>query len=174
MRSKFSDVNYMLEVISMVDPEYGYVEPATVDRSMFLLSDPPVVWAASRHYTLWIPSKNVQFMPENLWYPGHAAALVEGLVTGEMPIMEQPAARVYRVTQYDVESTQGEYAEGTLEEESQMAEPWTSRELGEYHATLVDGNHRAAAAMLVGLQAIPVIVGENWRENVDPRDWVRP
>lgn len=172
--SKFSNVNYMLEVISMVDPEYGYINPTEIDRSMFLLPDPPVVWAASKSYTVWVPAKNIQFMPENLWYPAHAAALVEGIMSGSMPIMETPAARIWKVSQYDVDSTQSEYADGTLEEDSQMDEPWLPQELGEYHATLVDGNHRAAAAMIVGLRNIPVIVGENFRENVDPRDWVRP
>lgn len=169
--SKFLDVDYMLEAISMTDPSWDYVEAADVDR-LQIVPDEPVAWAVG-HYGLWVRSDNIRFMPENLWYPGHAAALVQGLVDGSNPILESPAARIHRVSPYDVESTQAEYSEGTLEEESGMSEPWTSDDIGQYKATLVDGNHRAAAAMSMGLQRILVTVGENYRENVDPGDWVK-
>lgn len=169
--SKFANVDYMLEVIDMAEPSWDYVEPPDVDR-LQIVPDPPVAWAVG-HYGLWLPAENVSFMPENLWYPEHAAALVEGLVDGSNPILEVPAARIHRVSPYDVESTQEEYSNGTLEEESGMVEPWSWDDVGQYKATLVDGNHRAAAAMIVGLDRILVTVGENYRENVDPRDWVK-
>jgi ParB-like chromosome segregation protein Spo0J len=62
---------------------------------------------------------------------------------------------------------------GTLEEQSRMVEPWTWDDVGQYKVQLVDGNHRAAAAMILGLDKILVTVGENFRENVDPRYWVK-
>lgn len=169
--SKYADADWLLESIQMAEPSWEYVEPPDLDRVQ-IVPDPPLAWAVG-HYGVWVPSKNIHFMPENLWYPGHAAALVDGIRDGSFPILEAPAARIHRVTPYDVESTQAEYAAGDLEEQSLMVEPWTWDEVGEYRATLVDGNHRAAAAMIVGLDRIVVTVGENYRENVDPNDWIK-
>lgn len=168
--SKYANVDWMLEVISMSDPSWDYVRPPDVDRVQ-IVPDPPVAWTVG-HYGLWVPSENIHFMPDNIWYPEHAAALVEGLKDGSNPILDAPAARVYKVTPYDVESTQAEYAAGELEEQSGMVEPWTWDDVGEYHALILDGNHRAAAAMIMGLDRIVVTVGQNYRENVDPRDWI--
>ena len=47
----------------------------------------------------------------------------------------------------------------------------TRTEQGEYYAQLLDGNHRAAAALLAGEPYIYVYVGENYRANVRKKDY---
>lgn len=168
--SKFANVDYMLEVISMSDPTWDYVGPPDT-HMVQMISDPPVTWTVG-HYGIWVKTENVLFMEGNLWYPGHAAALVEGLREGTNPILNAPAARVYKVSAHDVESSQEDYARGELEYNQGLVEPWTEDDIGDYYAQLVDGNHRAAAAMVMGKERIVVTVGENYRENVEKEDWI--
>lgn len=40
-------------------------------------------------------------------------------------------------------------------------------------APLLDGNHRAIAAIELGDPLIPVYVGENYRDDITPREWIK-
>ena len=125
------------------------------------------------HYLLDIPVENIHFMEGNQWYLGHAAAIYEGIENGEIKYLEPPAARVYRVTASDIKSTQKHERDGDLEYDMGMVEPWEQEDLRTYNAQLLDGNHRALAAIAAGASTITVYVSQNYRENVYKKDWLR-
>lgn len=166
---KFMGVDEILDVIEGADPSYEYVDPVDRDRFSSVHHGRKVVWVTDG-YVVDIPVKNILFMEGNLWYPEHAAALLKSIENGDNNVLQVPAARVYRVMAKDVKQTAKYERDGELDYQLSMTEPWTKAEQGEYYAQLLDGNHRAAAAILAGEHTIPVYISENTRENVRKKD----
>ena len=157
-----------------IEPTYGYLEiltPRDFDYDE-INRDRPVSWIGN-HYLVDIPVENIHFMEGNQWYLGHAAAIYEGIEEGRIKYLHPPAARVYRVTAADIKMSQKYEREGELEYQMGMVEPWERENLREYEAQLLDGNHRALAAIAAGASTITVYVGDNYRDNIYKKDWLR-
>ena len=174
---KFEGTEEVLDAIREAEPDHeflpagGNFAPARPERPSDIHRGRSVTWLGTKGYLLAIPAKNINFMEGNTWGFGHAAGLLEGILDGSNRILEAPAARVWRVRSADVKQTQKFDADDELSYQVGMTEPWTREEIGEYHAQLLDGNHRAAAAMLAGDPFIYVYVAENSRENVYKKDF---
>lgn len=169
---KFAETEEIVDAVRDVTPSDRYVDvidPESVDDED-VHRVRKVGWVSPDGYLLKIPAKNVLFMTGNIWNLRHARALYENIKRG-IDLMNVPPARVYRVDRDRIESTQRYEAEGQLLEQTGMQEPWTPKEEGEYYAQLLDGNHRAAAALLAGEPYIYVYVVENTRDEVLPTDW---
>lgn len=169
---KFVETEGVIDAVRAAEPTYDFV--GDVDRTY-----PPssihqgrkVTWIGSKGYLVSVPAKNVLFMEGNQWNLGHAAALVERIRSGEGDILAVPAGRIYRITAREIAMSEKYERQGELEYQLGMTEPWTKAERGEYYAQLLDGNHRAAAALVVGEPYIYVYVAENTRENVYKKDF---
>lgn len=170
---KFVGTDEALDAIREAEPSYDYVRE--IDEDRWDEDDHhhvrKVTWVGTAGYVVRIPAKNVLFMEGNQWFPSHGAALVEGIENGTRTTLQVPAARVYRVDSSRVKESQKYEKAGELEYQLSMNEPWTKDEQGEYYAQLLDGNHRAAAALIAGEPYIYVYVGENYRENVRKKDY---
>lgn len=122
-----------------------------------------VKWAYEGSNVIEIDVDKIVFSDENSWNFAHAAGVKQQMKDKEM--FEVPAARIYKVTQEDFEKTQeAQYERGELEDEYGMEKPWEESDVGEEYAHLLDGNHRAAAAMALGVSTILVYIGEDYRE----------
>lgn len=168
---KFEGTEEILDAIRDAEPTRGYVFAPPPYRPSDIHQAGRVTWIGTKGYLVAIPVENVNFMEGNMWYPGHAAALLENIENGANHILEVPSGRVYRVTAKDVKQSEKFERDGELSYQLGMTSPWTRDDIGSYHAQLLDGNHRAAAAMLAGDQYIYVYVGENYRENVYKKDF---
>lgn len=170
---KFEETDAVLEAVRDAEPDYEFISPK--DPSSYSPSEihrvRRVTWIGNKGYLVAIPAKNVMFMEGNQWNLGLAAALLEGIRDGSNHVLDVPGARVYRVTAKHVRQSAKYEREGELSYQLGMTEPWTRAEQGEYYAQLLDGNHRAAAALLAGEPFIYVYVGENTRENVYKKDF---
>jgi len=129
-----------------------------------------VTWIGTKGYLVQIPVENICFMEGNQWYPAHAAALLRQIESGENHYLEAPAGRIYRVTAKDVKQSEKYEADGELDYQLGMTEPWEKSDIGDYWAQLLDGNHRAAAAILAGDAYVDVYIGEDYRDNVRKKD----
>jgi hypothetical protein len=172
---KFQNVQQLVDMIQSgeIEPNYGYLgEPLRTKDFDYreLNSDRPVSWIGG-NYIVAVPVENIDFMEGNQWYLGHAAAIYEGIQDGSVRYVEAPVARVYRVKASDVKSTQRYESDGELEYQTNMLTPWESSDIREYHAQLIDGNHRALAAIAAGASHIYVYVSPNERENIYKKDW---
>jgi hypothetical protein len=176
---KYEGTQELVDLIQSeeIEPTYGYLEIITeddfepYDRDA-VNRDRPVSWLGN-HYLLDIPVENIDFMEGNQWYLGHAAALYEGIGDGRIKYFRPPAARVYRITASDIKQSQRFERDGELEYQLSMTSPWDKYDLRTYNAQLLDGNHRALAAIAAGADTIPVYVLEGYRENVYKKDWLR-
>lgn len=128
-----------------------------------------VIWLGHRGKMVKIPAENILTMDGNQWNFAHAAAIREYLhETGQS--LRAPAARIYRIKAADVKQSQKYEAEGELEYQLTMAKPWEDSDVGAYYAQLLDGNHRALAALALGEPYLWVYCGENYLENVRKAD----
>ena len=176
---KFESTQPVLDAIESAEPSHeflpagGNFEPVDPER---FSGDPlyrvrKVTWVASEGYLVRIPVENILFMEGNQWGFEHAAGLLEGILDGSNTMLEAPAGRVHRITAADVKQTEKYEKAGELSYQMSMTSPWTKADIGSYYAQLVDGNHRAAAAILAGEPYIYVYVAENSRENVRKKDF---
>lgn len=176
---KFSGTQEVLEAIleadpDDTDPEYLPDYEAIVDKARRYPSsfhqERHVTWIGTKGYLVRVPVENICFMEGNQWYFAHAAALLQQIKSGENHYFEAPAGRIYRVSAKDVKQSEKYEADGELDYQLGMVEPWTKADIGEYWAQLLDGNHRAAAAILAGDAYVDVYIGENYRDNVLKKD----
>lgn len=121
-------------------------------------------------YIVDIDVERIMLTEGNPWYPEHAAGVAKAMRDG-VPF-NLPAARVYRITAKDVKDSIKAEKDGKLLYEYSMVRPWSRADIGQYYAQLLDGNHRAVAAMSVGESSIPVHVGPNYRDAVRKKDWL--
>jgi hypothetical protein len=173
LASKFIETDDILAAIRDATPSYAHVQPVDLAewRDKDLHPVRRVTWAGRAGYVTKIPAKNVLFMEGNLWNPNHAAALWGRILDDGQVVMAAPPARVYRVTAKDIQQTTRFARDGELEYQLGMTAPWTRAEQGEYYAQLLDGNHRAAAALLAGEPYIYVYVADDYRKNVRKKDY---
>lgn len=171
--SKFVGTDSILEAIMDAEPDDTYVSSAAMNLpKTFYRSVGSVVWQGARGYLVTVAVENVIFMEGNQWNFGHARALYDGIMNDTNATLDAPAGRVYRIKASDVKTSEKYDKENELEYQMSMETPWKRSDIGEYWVQLLDGNHRAAAAMLAGDSAICVYVGENYRANVYKKDFV--
>lgn len=120
-------------------------------------------------YIIEVSVNRVHFMEDNIWNFSHAAGVMRAMEEGLC--FEVPVARVHRIRASDVQYTQAYAKRGELEYQSSLTRPWTRADIGQYTAQLIDGNHRAVAAMALGEKVIWVYVSENYRGEVRKKDW---
>lgn len=123
------------------------------------------------HYVVRVPVERVLFMEGNIWNFSHARALAEAARVSDVTF-ELPAARLYRIDEDDVEGSREDQRDARLEYNLGMLQPWDDSDAGHFYVQLLDGNHRALAAMYIGEPYIYVTVGPNYREDVLPEEWV--
>ncbi len=129
-----------------------------------------VCWLANKGKMVKIQRANINFIEGNQWNMEHAASIYRYLLgNGEEPL-RSPAGRIHRVTAADVKMSEKFEADGELEYQLGMTEPWTKEDIGEYEAQLIDGNHRAAAALALGEPYIWVYCAENSLGDVLKKD----
>lgn len=124
-----------------------------------------VQWVGTVGKMVKIPASNVLFMEGNLWNFEHASAIYQRILHGDARL-RAPAGRVHRVDAAAVAQAKKYAAAGELEYQLGMERPWTKADIGTYYAQLVDGNHRASAAIAAGEPFIWVYVGEDSLPNV--------
>jgi hypothetical protein len=174
---KFEGTEEVLDAIRNTEPDHeflpagGNFAKTRPERPSDLHRVRAVTWVGTKGYLVPIPVENVNFMEGNTWGFGHAAGLLEGIRDGSNRVLEVPVARVWRVRARDVKQTEKYERDGELSYQTGMTEPWTRAEIGQYHAQLLDGNHRAAAAMIAGDPFVYVYVTENSRDEIYKKDF---
>lgn len=168
--SKFIGVDEMMEVVRDTDPfsEFFHPEGQELDGEAYV--GRKVRWISSPGKMVRIPRDNVLFMEGNIWNWNHAAAIYDYVLHNYPADLEAPAARVYRITAKAVKVTQKYARNGTLEEQMGMQAPWERSDIGHYYAQLLDGNHRAIAALAAYEPFIWVYCAENSLPNVRKAD----
>jgi hypothetical protein len=174
----FEGTQDILDVIDDAEPNYEHVEleerDEVLESGRDIIDGRKVTWLHNTPYTVLVPVEKIQFMEGNLWNMPHAAALLDEAANRDV-VFEVPAARFYRIDADDVARTSRYEEEDELSYQVGMEKPWDEYDdEGTFYVQLVDGNHRAAAAMLMGEEVIPVTVGENYREDVLEEEWVPP
>lgn len=164
----FEDVDSFIDMLDESEPDYTNVGPFHEESAY---SGRRVGWAQG-HSVVEVPVEHVVFMEGNIWNFDHAAALKALIESGEYPTFELPAARLYRIDQSLVDDTQRYSEEGELSYQYSMEQPWDEEDAGTFYVQLVDGNHRALAAMAAGEPTIFVTVGPNYRDDVRDEEWV--
>lgn len=170
----FSDVDGLISRLETEEPDDAHVESLTAeDREGARLEGRNVDWRVDSNYVVWVPSDQIMFMEGNSWNFGHARALYDLIRSRERPTFDLPACRLYRIDRSRVEGTRRAYEQDELDYQYGMEKPWEKRHVGSFFVQLLDGNHRALAAIAAGEERIPVIVGENYREDVKRSEWVK-
>lgn len=173
---KFENVDDLVGMIrdEEVEPSFDHVEIlGTPDFDYSELnSDRPVSWVGSG-YVVAVPVENIDFTDGNMWNFEHAAGIYTRIKEGQIRYVHCPAARVMRITAADIKQSQEFEESGELEEQLRMVSPWEKSDLRDYHAYMLDGNHRALAAMAAGASYIYVHVAPNYREYVYKKDWAK-
>jgi len=169
MDSFFESTGDIVQMVRDTPPDPRNVSPEECDELHF--QGRRVGWVGNG-YIVEVETDRVLFMQDNIWNFGHAAGVMEAMAKGYC--FEIPAARIHRITAADVHMTQDWAKRGELSYQLGMTRPWTRADIGQYEAQLVDGNHRAAAAMALGERSLWVYVGENYRDEVRKKDWTRP
>lgn len=165
--SHFTGVDDVVEAVREAEPDTSRVEPAIEGAHQGRTA----AWVVNSPYIVSVDADKIRLTEGNPWNFVHAAGVAEAMRSGGA--FEPPAGRVYRVTADDVKRSQKYEPESEdLEYNEGLARPWTKRDVGAYYAQLLDGNHRAVAAMAIGESAIPIVVGPNYRENVRKKDWL--
>ncbi len=129
-------------------------------------------WLRDSNYLVLVPTDKIAFTPENQWNPAHAAALYQRFKHGPRPLVRAPDARLHRITADSVRRSDEWDDEGELEYQTGMERPWGKWDAGTFYVQLLDGNHRAAAAMAAGEEYIPVSVSSNYRDDVKDEEWI--
>ena len=122
-------------------------------------------------YVVEVPVENIAVTELNLWNYNHAAGLLEYIESGDA-VLEPPFARFYRIDEEAVTDSQEYAREGELEYQLGMLEPWRKSDIGSFHIQLLDGNHRALAAIAAGERYIPVTIDPNYRQDVEEDEWL--
>lgn len=167
----YSGVEDLIESMLASDADARHVEEPTASGSE--IEGRSLRWLVNSNYVVWVAADCIQFMEGNSWNLEHAKALYDLIESGENPLFEIPAGRVDRISKEDVIRTASEYEADELEYQRGMEKPWSPKDVGLLTAQLVDGNHRALAAIAAGEHSIPVIVGENYRDVVKKKEWVK-
>ena len=79
---KFEGTEGILDAIREAEPTYGFINHERPERVSDLHPVRRVTWLGTKGYLVEIPVENVNFMEGNMWFPGHAAALLEEIENG--------------------------------------------------------------------------------------------
>lgn len=170
-RSFFVGTDDILESIAESCADDSFVEPIEdPDARGSTFEGDKVNWWSDSSYVVMVATSRILFMDGNQWNQEHGAGVIASMRAGN--VFEIPAGRVYRITANDVKESKRLAKKCELEEQLGMERPWDSEDVGQYYAQLLDGNHRAAAAMILGEDSIPVYVSENYRDNIRKKDWL--
>lgn len=167
--SHFIETSSLLDSIAAAKPRFEHFDPFKGEPNA---RGKRLDWFVDGSYAIAVPSENVLFMQGNLWNVRHAAAILQHLRGEERTVLPAPCARVYRIDADRVKRTQ-KMSREELSYQYGMTRPWEKKDVGSYFAQLIDGNHRALAAMAYGEPAIVVEVGENYRSDVRKKDYLR-
>jgi hypothetical protein len=150
------------------DASCGHFEPVDIEDvdDDELYRGRKVSWIGEPGIMLRIDADNVVPMMGNMWGPDHFACVYEYIKNESNPVLSAGPARIYEVGEIDVTETQQAEEEGTLGEDGGMSRPWEDRDVGELYAQMLDGNHRAFAAILAGEPYVWVRVAPNYRNDV--------
>lgn len=119
-----------------------------------------VKWVGTPGYMIRVPISRVFPMQENMWFPNQLARYVKAIDDGDL--LEAPAARVFVIDKRSVEESRDQAEAGEIEY------PFDEDDIGQPYVVLLDGNHRAFAAILSGEPFIWAYVGENYRKEAEP------
>lgn len=153
------DASSLLEQGVARDKYYDPVDPDSVDEED-IYHGRRVKWVGTPGLMMRVPVSRVLPMPENMWFPNQLARYVQAIDDGDL--LEPPAARVHIIDESTIQDSEERAEEGELEY------PFDESDLGQPYVVLLDGNHRAFAAILSGEPFIWVYVGENYRETAKP------
>jgi len=153
------DASHILDRGRPSDAYYDPVDETKVDEED-IYHGYKVRWVGTPGYMIRIPASRVFPMPENMWFPNQMARYSQAIDDGDL--LEAPAARIHVIDQGSIMGSLEQVEEGELEY------PFDETDLGLPYAVLLDGNHRAFAAILSGEPYIWVYVGENYREAAKP------
>ena len=170
MDSFFVSTESFVDAVRDSSPDSTNVEPIQETDRGKTERGRVVHWWWDSNYVVEVDTDKILFMEGNSWNFDHAGGVVESMEAGE--VFEVPAGRVHRITAEAVKMTQAHAKKGDLEEQYNMTRPWSRGDIGSYYAQLIDGNHRAVAAMVLREQSLPVYVGENYRDNIRKKDWI--
>lgn len=166
VNSFFTGTDEIVEAVRDAYPRFEHIKSSPSN-----LRGENVRWFSDSPYVIKVSVDRIHFMEGNTWSFPHAAGVLHEMRVADAAF-EIPAARVHRITAGDVKDTQSLSKKGQLDYEWSMTHPWTKDDIGTYKAQLIDGNHRAAAAMALGEPWIYVYVTENTRNDVRVKDWV--
>lgn len=93
------------------------------------------------------------------WGPDQLATVLDAIERSDEITLRPAAARVHLLGDSHVEESEDYLSDN-------MTRPWDAEDVGQPYAVLVDGNHRAFAALLSGEPYIWVYVGEDYRDDV--------
>jgi hypothetical protein len=153
------DASSILERGRASDAYYEPVDASTVDEED-IYHGRKVRWVGTPGYMIRIPASRVFPMPENMWFPNQLARYVKAIKEGDL--LEAPAARVFVIDQGSILGSLEQVEAGEIEY------PFDESDVGQPYVVLLDGNHRAFAAILSGEPYIWAYVGENYREAAKP------
>jgi len=170
----FTETPAALSYLEGVEPDHRHVSltPKKEDADLPIMSGERVRWLIHTPYVVRVPVERVLLTEENEWNPAHAAALLEVIENEDGPVFRLPAARVHRIDRKDVKATEAERRDGQLEYQRSMLRPWEPTDVGHFYVKLLDGNHRALAAIAAGETWIPVVVGPDYRRDVKRGEWI--
>lgn len=153
------DASFLLEVGK---PTYEYFDPdeALEYDEEQLYYGKRVAWVGAPGVMMHVPAWLVVPMRENIWYPDQLATYYDYITSTPEPVLEAPAARIHFVGRSLIEESQQLEDAGELEPGLRA---WEDEADGLPYAVLLDGNHRAFAAILAGEPYIYVYVAENYR-----------
>ena len=171
IESYFVGADEVLQEVLDAEPDDSHVSPTTRARVVGSVDRSGLLWDLGSPYLVSVPVQHILFMEGNQWNFDHAAALVHAM-DGEN-VFEPPAGRVYVIDKSSVKLSREYDAGGELEYQMNMVRPWAASDVGQLYAQLLDGNHRAAAAILAGATHIPVHVGENYREDIPKSKYLK-
>lgn len=171
MKSHFIGVDALVEQLDNVDAGHLYGdEEVEVVGTDDVIHGKNAVWARTSNYLVAVPVENIELTVGNIWHLPRAKAWQE-LIEAGVPI-EPPAGRLYRIRAKDVKETQKWAKNEELEEKTNMVEPWIKADMGTFYVSLLDGNHRALAAIAAGEREIPVVINPNYRSDVRRKEWL--
>ena len=167
MEPFFLETEGALSALEDAEPDCSQYEDTDADGEVY--AGRRVRWIGTPGKMVKIPAANILTMEGNSWHFGYAACLRDRIRDGDA-YLGAPAGRIYRVTAAEVKLTEKYERSGDLGYQVGMTRPWTRADVGDYHAQLLDGNHRAIAAIAAGEPYIWVYCGENYLANVRKKD----
>lgn len=153
------------EYLDNVEPDDAYfTQPTDFDEDDLYVGR-RVAWVGVPGAMLRIDADMITATPGNPFNFGQLAFLRDAIANADGSIvLEAPAARIHTVSEAHMEESQRAFDDG--EDYGGMTRPWDPSDVGKLYAHLLDGNHRAFAAICAGEPYVWVIVGPNYRDDV--------